>query len=282
MPDINPQKLAIVHVCTRQYARIMVLSDLHLAHPRSAAGDLGFLKQLITQCDLLILNGDISESRRRSHYLPEAEVQLRRLHALLEESGVDWLQLAGNHDPDTAARVAVIARQIVVTHGDMLYAKASPWGREYLFNKTAVKNCIQAQPNWNDDLHARIKTACCVANAVQPYEKPESKKKGLYKTLRYIFWPPERPLAVLHAWWKMPLLCAQFSRKFFPECHSIICGHFHKTGHWQRRGIDVYNSGAMFSFADAQALLVTNAEGSRKLQVKCMAIDLSADSTMRK
>jgi len=255
-----------MHVSTRQYARILVLSDMHLAHPRSLAGDLSFLQQLLPQCDLLILNGDISESRTRSRHFAQAGQQLQKLYALLEQHAIDWLQLAGNHDPDVAARIAVIDRQIVVTHGDMLYAKASPWGREYLFNKRAVKQCIKQQGEWKTDLQGRIRTACCVANAVQPYEKPESRKKGLYKTLRYIFWPPQRPLAVLHAWWKMPALCAGFCQQFFPQCHSIICGHFHKVGHWQRRGIDVYNTGAMFSFSACCALLVQAGEQRSRIQ----------------
>ena len=77
--------------------RILIISDTHLACPRSRVKSPTVLRPLWQGFTNMVVNGDVAEIHHPS-YRAKAARQTLLLHSLCERDGVDLTFLSGNHD----------------------------------------------------------------------------------------------------------------------------------------------------------------------------------------
>ena len=110
---------------------LLILSDLHLAHPASRIENVEQLRPLLEGYRTVVFNGDSFQELSREHRLRSGEMlgDLRRLCADLEITPVF---LPGNHDPgwEGSGWIGLGGDRVVVTHGDSVMWGGSPWSRE--------------------------------------------------------------------------------------------------------------------------------------------------------
>ena len=105
-----------------------ILSDLHLGHSASRITDCEMLAPLLEGVDHLILAGDVWQERIAGERITTAGLLFEELKKMIQEKGLAVEILRGNHDPSTQQGVAWCAdKAVLVTHGDAVYADATPW-----------------------------------------------------------------------------------------------------------------------------------------------------------
>lgn len=222
---------------------VLILSDLHLGHPASRVTRVDDLRPLLEGAGTVIFNGDTfqelaSELRERSGSL------LDELRALCAELGIEAHFLSGNHDPGWSGPgwIELAGGRIVVTHGDAVIWRGSPWSRERYAREQQLEALWREHLTRRDGAEERLRLAREVARTL----RADSIRCGrsLACRLRDAVSPPRRALEILRVWWNQADAIAGFGERFFPAAEVMVVGHFHRSGVWQRRGRLVVNSGA--------------------------------------
>lgn len=222
-----------------------ILSDIHLGHVASRVRLGSGLRPLFEGCERVVFNGDTWQERWKAGR-EAGRRELESVKDVLADLGVEGVFLPGNHDPDTGGQEGFLKLgtqgQILVTHGDGIFPEASPFSREMWSHGNAVRKLIAENPEGDRDLVARLRRARAIAFLLKPKALPR-----LPVPLNFFataLWPPSRPFQILRAWCELGPAGFQFLETFAPECRVLLCGHFHRSGIWEKNGRLVINTGA--------------------------------------
>lgn len=229
---------------------IRFVSDLHLGHGDALAKRPEELAFLLEGCSSLVVCGDLSEDRE-SVFREESLRQRAIFEEMCREAGVELISIAGNHDPEREPDVLhLMNKKVVALHGHCLYKEVAPWSWDFLLFKKECRALITQFPDADTNIDARM----ALARAMSLRNKPvircaKKKKKTIIDKFAHIFWPPERPIAILRAWMTMSSKMFRFARQFFPEAQLICYGHFHRRHIAEQKGVVAVNLGALFKHA---------------------------------
>ena len=241
---------------------VRFLSDLHLAHKRSLAPAPAELMKLMEGVGILVLCGDTGETREACIERDHSIALRGELRELCNARGIQLVELAGNHDPDLEPMMARLwGGRVVAMHGHELMKVVSPWSREYLSSKEQVHRIIAAHPQAEYDLEANLERTSCVARELSRRVPGPTRRGGrnIFHGFYHCFWPPQRPLRILHAWLTCGRRAERWARRFVPEAELLIIGHFHRSGRWQYGTRTILNTGAWFEHATPYAADVQDA-----------------------
>jgi len=225
---------------------VRVLSDLHLGHKISRVSQITALRPLIAGAGTVIFNGDTWQELARPFYDRSLEM-LNGLHSLCREEGATTVFLSGNHDPGWPGPgwVELAGGRIVITHGDALLFDGSPWKREILVSGERVMQL------WNQHLQAdrlieeRLRVAREIARELCSVEHPTG--RHFIQRAWDAVMPPGRAVKMIEAWAIQGSAGAQFCETYFPKAEVLVIGHFHREGHWLRKGRLIINSGSFMA-----------------------------------
>ncbi len=249
MPDSPDQNPVVITLDPPAGALVRVVSDLHLAHERSEAPPLEALAPLLDGVSLLVVAGDLSETRpcawrERGLALREA------FRALCRERGVVLVTLAGNHDPDAGPLLLRLwGGRAVVMHGHALYKEVAPWSWEYMRHREACDALIASHPDSDHDLEDRLRLSSEMCQLTAPILRREGISNNLLRSFMHCFMPLRRPARIVWCWLTCGRRAEAFSRRFFPEAEVVVLGHFHRSGHWRYGKRHILNTGAWFTHA---------------------------------
>lgn len=224
---------------------IRFVSDWHMGHPASLVQSLGRIEPLLDNIGTLVMVGD-----GREEIIPGWEDQAdsiwEKFEGLCQSKGVDLVAMPGNHDPDVSgdAWMFLRGRDILVTHGDMIFDETAPWSRELFENEEAVTSYLsQANPKTLED---RWKDTQEVGLHLLP--KATEKKLSFFGAAKRALWPPRRLLGVMETWRKFVDEGDRFLERFSPSTTTLICGHFHRLGKFDAGSRTIYNLGSLMKF----------------------------------
>lgn len=223
---------------------LRVLSDLHLFDADSRVRRPEQLTPLFHGVDHLVLNGDTCDTERD---LPPEE--LRRLLAFFRAAAPQVTILTGNHDPAISEQHELLLadEQIWITHGDVLFAEATPWStlRDELARR--IDRGLADYPEADRHRVAtrlRVHRAAC-RNLPREFDQRATSPLARLNRLRITLFPPRKLLAMLRAWRDAPRLAADLAAAQRPTARVVINGHIHNPGVWIRPcGRVVINTGA--------------------------------------
>lgn len=242
---------------------IRILSDLHLGHIACALKDVRQIRPLLEGARTVIFNGDTAEIRAKSFRQRAVEEQAK-LTIMLAELGVERVvYVTGNHDSaiSDVHHLSLMQGKVIVTHGDFLYRYISPWSHKLRHCRPLV-DAILAETDLvrlerDFDYRLEITRKCCEVMTI--IESP--KQRSLLDRAKYFskeFWPPTRIFTILNVWLTAPSQIRSALAQYHPEAHTMIFGHIHRPGVWQRKGRIAINTGGFLSVLRAS---VINIEG---------------------
>lgn len=247
----------ILHIDPPAGARVRVISDLHLGHERCEVPGLALPPQLLEGADVLIIAGDLSETRPCAW---QAEGLRRReeVRRLCRERGVQLIEISGNHDPDIPPLLLSLwGGKTVIMHGHALYKVVAPWSWEYLQNKQKCRALIRSYPAADRDLETRLELSRAMCRLTPPQLRREGIRNKYLRGFLHCFWPPMRPLSIVWCWLTCGIRAELFARRYFPQAELLILGHFHRSLNRRYGKRRILNTGAWFKhatpyFADLQ------------------------------
>lgn len=230
-------------------ALVRVISDLHLGHERCELRDWSRLEALLAGVHTLVVAGDLAEGRVCA-WRERGQALRDELRERCRSRGVQLVELAGNHDPETEPMLARLwGGRVTIMHGHCLFKVVAPWSWEYLHHKAACRALIARFPDCEHDLRSRLKLARAMSRLTPPVMRREGIRNPLLRGLLHCFWPPQRPLSIILCWLLCGRLAERFARRFFPQTQVLIFGHFHR-GLCRRYGQRlICNTGAWFRHA---------------------------------
>lgn len=212
---------------------LRIFSDLHFGDPSSRLGSLAALRPLFDGADELLLNGDTLDTRPSSRPARTAALHAE-VKAFFQAESRPAVLLTGNHDPaiSTCHAREFADRQVLVTHGDILFDELVPWGRDAsLLRKVIAEEMSRLTPAQRESFDARLE-ACRRAAARIP-QRHQAEPRGWRHALGFLadtVWPPTRILRVLRAWQETPARAdALLSRHQLPA-RFLVMGHTHRLG----------------------------------------------------
>lgn len=226
---------------------ILILSDVHYAHPACLLDHWTELQTLIQGARTVIFNGDTVEMRY-SRTVESARGIIEQLRAYCASLGAEAIFVTGNHDPiiSDTHQLDLAGGQVLVMHGDVLFDEITPWSREAKVVRPAHLKIMEAMGGKDAlDLDGRLVAA---RRACLEFEKIEVKHPPnvFGKITAYLqeFWPPTRPLRILKIWGDTPGIAAAFAQQFRPGAGIVVMGHTHRSGVWSIGGHTVINTGS--------------------------------------
>lgn len=245
---------------------VRFVSDLHLGHERCEAPDITELANTLTHgCNMLVLVGDTAETRvcdwqQRGMHLRD---ELRRA---CRAKGVETVEIAGNHDPDTEPLlIRFWGGKVVAMHGHALYKEVAPWSWEYLNFKKECHSLIRSYQHCDTHLESRLELSRAMCQLTPPILRRNGIRNKYLRGLLHCFWPPQRPFNIIRCWLTCGKRANRFARRFFPDAHTLVLGHFHRSGHWKFGHRHIFNTGAWFRHASPYLL---DMQDARVLQYK--------------
>lgn len=269
----------IRHIEPPPGCRVRFLSDLHLAHKRSTAPAPAMLMEQMQGIDMLVLCGDTAEVRSCGELRARSEALRNELRRLCRERGVELVEIAGNHDSDIETMLASFwGGRVVAMHGHELLKTVSPWGREYLENKDAIRALIAAHPEAEHDLAAALELTRLITCELErcAAQAGQARAHGFLHELYHCFWPPERPFSIVWNWLTCASRAEKWMRRYLPNADTLIIGHFHRPGRRQIGKRLILNTGAWFEHATPYAV---DMQDGKLIDYK--AFPKSAQSTSR-
>jgi predicted phosphodiesterase len=223
-----------------------VFSDLHFGDPASKVRRLAQLRPLLDGVDELILNGDTIDTRpsRRPQYTAECRAEVDAFAGSLLAAVT---LLTGNHDPDLSTHhlLDFAQGQILITHGDILFANIVPWGNDAaMIARLLASELGDLAPAQRVDLATRYAIWRRVAGRI--LQRHQAEPRGLKYFAGFVadtVWPPWRVLRVLNAWRDEPALAANFARRYRPAAKFIILGHTHRPAIRRAGDLTIINTG---------------------------------------
>lgn len=208
------------------------------------------LSPLLQRGRTLIFNGDTFEMRRAVDR-DKAREFVAALQALLLQAGVEGIFINGNHDPviSDLNHLECADSAVLITHGDVLFHSVAPWSlNEKLYRQAHTREIAQLTDAQKTDLTSRL-TALRRATRSYDISHPVV-KPGLAGSLVHLLettWPPWRPLSILRSWAEIPSRAENFTKIYRPEMHTLLIGHSHFAGIWQRKDLRIINTGTAMS-----------------------------------
>lgn len=220
---------------------VLILSDLHLGHKASSLDDVSALEPLLRGAATLVLNGDTWQELARE-FRDDGLRLWRDLQALCQRLGIEIISLPGNHDPGNrdADFITLAAGKIVVMHGDTVFPEVAPWSRTAIQKKDELRELISRYPQ--DTMEQRFALAKKVAQFLVPPYYHHS--RNIFARIWDAVTPPGRAWRMIAAWLTMVRETRAFARRYFPDAAIIVCGHFHRSGIWDKELPAVINSGS--------------------------------------
>ena len=238
--------------------RIRIVSDLHIGHRASSLTCPSSLRELATDIDHLIFNGDTLELK----YAHNEELE-RRFAEEVASWGIETTIITGNHDPSISGRhdMDLFGGAIYVTHGDALFETIAPWSSSlpYLKASLEILKSNGYKDSWDRDLATyleMIKEASLMAQEMDTDYNPTL--WGKLKIFLHQAWPPTRPFKILDCWRRVPGHAVAFAERFGKNPRFIIVGHTHNPGIWQKGSQVVINLGSFFPWPGARCVDIEN------------------------
>lgn len=229
---------------------IRILSDLHLGHASSRIQDASQLAPLFEGCEKIVFAGDVWQAKKGTH--PGCHDIFEELKSLVGARGV---YLRGNHDPESGEGIAWLAgRRVLVTHGDAVLDEATPWAREMPRFRDEVRAIVARYDR--DDPQACSDRAKEIAITLKP--RPFLKIPPPFNFFASALWPPTRPFEMIRVWSTLGEECHRFLKRVAPETGVLVCGHFHRTGFWEKEGRLVINTGSYMRGSTAWCVDLTD------------------------
>ncbi len=244
---------------------LRILSDLHLGDERSWLRGPAQLAPLLEGVDELVINGDTCDTQ---HDYGQAETEA--LRQFFRQSVPRVTFITGNHDPDISNvhELALADGCLWLTHGDVIFDDIAPWSRQQpeLARRLSTLRADRPPTDWHT-IAPRLQMMRA-ASLRLPREQPPMSGEGravrLRRAARDLF-PPQRALAMLHAWTVAPRRAAQLAAEQRPTARFIVGGHIHFPGVWrQPDGRVVVNTGSFSPPLGARLVDLTD----RVLQVR--------------
>ena len=220
---------------------LLILSDLHLGHSASVIDDVSALEPLISDAGTLIINGDAWQELAKD-FRARGKKLLDDLREICARRDVDLVLIQGNHDPDTGevGYMSLAGGKIILTHGDCVFPEGAPWSRMVPKRKKELRQLFSTTNIVN--IEDRLALAKKVAQLLVPPTYPKSRNRLL--RIWDAVMPPSRAIRMIISWLSMVSETRKFSKRFFPECEMMICGHFHRAGIWEKKNLLVINTGS--------------------------------------
>ena len=238
---------------------VRFISDLHLAHKRSTAPSPAELVAQMEGVGMLVLCGDTVELRDSGSTREKSLALREELRALCAERGIQLIELAGNHDPAIEPMLARFwGGRVAAMHGHAVLDAVSPWSREYMEHKKAVRAIIAAHPEsaMQGSLSARLeRTRLITLELARPATRQApARKRSFLQELYHCFWPPSRPFCIVWNWLTCGRRTEKWLRRYLPEAELLVFGHFHRSGRWRYGKRTLLNTGAWFEHATPYAV----------------------------
>ncbi len=245
---------------------ILILSDLHLAHPATYLRNAEELAPLIRRvgAKTVVFNGD-SVEMRLEHLRDQGEENAQALRRVCADHGAEATFICGNHDPTISDHhvLELADGQIIVTHGHVLFPQIVPWSREAkaAWEKHRAKlekyGGVSSIHDPRISLEQRFRA---LQEACQAYESEKVERKpSPFSKVRMVvreMWPPTRPFTILRTWVVTPRLARRFAETHYPKARYVVTGHTHRAGCWTRHGITVFNLGSFTPLSGRLALVL--------------------------
>ncbi|MEM6910708.1 MAG: metallophosphoesterase [Verrucomicrobiota bacterium] len=236
---------------------IRVVSDLHLGHPKSRIGGVEGWLPLTEGAGTVLFNGDTWEGRVKERAHLASRAKLEQLQAALARRGVQALFLEGNHDPFgwEHSLATFGAGQVVVTHGHAVLEEVSPWSREVIWQREALRSLgPEGLPASLDPLLRRLQETRARARAIKPLSRERGMGFRLWQRFR-----PDRQWQIFLAIAQGSRRAMQFLQHFAPEARVMLSGHTHWASVFQQGSRSIVNTGA---FTVPSRSLVVDLQGS--------------------
>lgn len=242
-------------------AIVRFVSDLHLGHERcEAPAPTQLAEKLLEGIDMLVLVGDTAETRA-CEWQERGKALRDELRQACHNKGVQLVEIAGNHDPDVEPLLVRFWNgKVVAMHGHALYKEVAPWGREYLNFKKQSRELINSYPDSDTNLVSRLNLSRAMSLHTPPILRGKEISNKYLRGFFHCFWPPQRPFNIIRCWLTCGKLANRFAQQFFPEAHTLVLGHFHRSGHWQFAERQIFNTGAWFRHASPYYLDMRDAD----------------------
>lgn len=261
---------------------IRVISDLHLGHPACRVQSVEQLSPLFQGAGTIVFNGDTVEQRSPELAEKSASI-LAELKQLLANENIHPVFLRGNHDPhiSTIDYLELPEHKTMITHGDCLYRKISPWNPKiWKLEADFAKLAEQMLPSKSSGQHADFQTLLNYTQQCRLIAKGDESKKllsGRWNKLHSagrLIYPPRRPIEIVRCWSQHRKRIDEFQQRYAPLCDYVLVGHIHRNGIHRlgkpSAGKYGINTGGFLSFGNA--LMV---EFNHNENVSVFAIDES-------
>jgi len=236
--------------------RTRIISDLHLGHSASRLTDPVMLAPILEEVDHLILAGDVWQ-QNAGDLRRAARQKYDALLKLVESRGITVEVLHGNHDPEGGKGVARVGEgAVLVTHGDALYANATPWAREmgkYRREVDAIIQKYESRTGSAEECAKRAKEIALILGGLPLLKLPPP--LNFFATA---LWPPGRTIGMVRVWAGMGERGLEFLERSGEGAGVLVCGHFHRAGIWEKEGKLMVNTGSFMKGSRAWAVDVSD------------------------
>ncbi len=224
---------------------VLVLSDLHLAHPASYCVEPRELRPLLQGAETVVFNGDSAELLHVKHRVSARE----KLAALAEEcarAGARPVFITGNHDATVSSLHALdlCDGAVFVTHGDALHPWLAPWSHDAALLK-AERGRLLARRPLPQTLDDELRLAKDIGMAASHFDAKG--KRGLMARalmLGKFAYQPWRAVHAVHYWASVPRRSQELRDRRRPHARLMLIGHTHRAGIWDRPGFTLVNTGS--------------------------------------
>jgi predicted phosphodiesterase len=226
-----------------------ILSDLHYGDRASRLHEPRALLPLLDGASSIVLNGDSVDTRCGPD--PEATAAAcRAMRDFFTHNAPPTTWLTGNHDPDISGHhyLELNGRQVLVTHGDVLFENLVPWGRDAAaLSRQISVELARLPPDQKGRLTGKFTAIRAAAASIpQRHQTERNLAKYLVSLFADTLWPPTRILFVLKAWRETPERAECFLKQYSLPARVVVTGHTHRLGITRSRGgVMIVNTGSL-------------------------------------
>ncbi|HEX2099544.1 MAG TPA: metallophosphoesterase, partial [Candidatus Synoicihabitans sp.] len=190
---------------------LRVFSDLHVFDGSSRIESLRQLDPLTHDVDALLINGDSCDTQ-----VGATADQIEELRAYLAGRAPRVTFVTGNHDPDISEVHELLLGdgRIWATHGDVLYANATPWSRLLPELERRIATARSQRPQVPlDRIESRLEIFRQISRRLPSEDdiRRRDLRSRLVRLLRDVG-SVRRVRAILRAWQTAPDLAAALAR----------------------------------------------------------------------
>ncbi len=233
----------------------LILSDLHLGHPRRSPGRIAKLEPLLDGIGHLVINGDSAELHNKTRHT-EAQRGLDALKTLCDKYKISLDFIAGNHDPfltDTKY-LRLFEDQLLITHGDVFHDAIAPWcPSARILEKFTHEIRQEVTGSQTPSFDTRMQESLLACRRLVEQRRYQIERV----TMLRIALNPITTARVLWYWGRYATLATRFLDAFAPTTKILIYGHTHQASIVQRHGRTLINTGSFGFPCKAQCVRIT-------------------------